>query len=120
VTPKRSAMIDPTGYVARFVRERPIAFDEAMASSPIEHLVEFWNWLDEQGLLAHHPTARAEVVMVGDLEADDDVLAVLEQPGPMALLRTDEEGARVLASALSKPIEFRMRLQRTKPEAPER
>ena len=41
--------------VERFIREKPIHFDEAMNSSPREHLVEFWNWLDDGGYLSGLP-----------------------------------------------------------------
>ncbi len=41
--------------VERFIRERPIQFDEAMDASPREHLIEFWNWLDDEGYLSSLP-----------------------------------------------------------------
>lgn len=104
-----STMLNPTGAVARFVRERQVSFEESMDSSPVEHLVEFWNWLDNEGLVASPATVHAEVLTVGALRGDQEVLALLEKPEPMALLRTDIDGARILAVAVGTEVELKIR-----------
>lgn len=34
--------------VERFLRERPLSYEDAMQSSPAEHLREFWQWIVDQ------------------------------------------------------------------------
>lgn len=70
------------GVVDRFLQERPLSYRDAMESSPREHLVEFWNWLDSEGYLTGLPPeghAKLRGLIEGVCAARSELTTALSQ-----------------------------------------